>query len=218
VSRLYGARQRAFQDRFDTRRIADRIEELAVHAEIGDMDKAFIESRDMFWLSTVDEQAPHRPTRAATRLREGGRQPTSPSRSMTATACSTHGNVAGNGKVGLLFMDFEHPNRLRVQGAASVSERDPLIEAFHEAILVVRVTVSELFPNCPRYVHRMQKMKASRYVPRPQCPAPIAGWKRIDILQEDLPAGDRARAQSEGMRPISIEEWFGKVAEGSEEA
>jgi len=74
-----------------------------------------------------------------------------------------------------------------------------------------------LFPNCPRYVHRMQKVKASRYVPRPQCPTPIAGWKRIDMLQDDLPARERGLAQKQG-GVISIEEWFGKVAEGSEEA
>jgi uncharacterized protein len=220
VSRLYGARQRAFQDRFDTRRIADRIEELAIHAEIGDMDKAFIESRDMFWLSTVDEQG--RPTVSYKGGDPGfvkvvdGRTLAFPLYDGNGMFYSA-GNVAGNGKVGLLFMDFERPNRLRVQGIASVSETDPLMKVFHEAILVVRVTVSELFPNCPRYVHRMQKVKASRYVPRPQCPTPIAGWKRIDMLQDDLPARERGLAQKQG-GVISIEEWFGKVAEGSEEA
>lgn len=221
MSRIYGARQRAYQDRFDTRRIADKIEELAIHAEISDMDKAFIESRDMFWLSSVDEQG------SPTVSYKGGDPgfvkvvdnntlafPLYDGNGMFYSA----GNVAGNGKVGLLFMDFERPNRLRVQGTASVSETDPLIKSFHEAILVVRVTVSALFPNCPRYVHRMQKVKASRYVPRPQCPTPMAGWKRIDLLQADLSKKDQERAKKEGAKVMSIEEWFGKVAEGSEEA
>jgi predicted pyridoxine 5'-phosphate oxidase superfamily flavin-nucleotide-binding protein len=221
VSRIYGARQRAYQDRFDTRRIADKIEELAIHAEISDMDKAFIESRDMFWLSSVDEQG------SPTVSYKGGDPgfvkvldektlafPLYDGNGMFYSA----GNVAGNGKVGLLFMDFERPNRLRVQGTATVSETDPLIKSFHEAILVVRVTVSALFPNCPRYVHRMEKVKASRYVPRPQCPTPMAGWKRIDLLQADLPKQDQERAKKEGAKVMSIEEWFGKVAEGSEEA
>ena len=221
MSTLYGARQRTFQDRFDTRRIADKIEAVAVHAEVTDMDKAFIESRDMFWLSSVDAQG------SPTVSYKGGDPgfvkvvdgktiafPLYDGNGMFFSA----GNVAGNGKVGLLFMDFERPNRLRVQGTATISETDPLMKSFHEAVMVVRVTVSAIFPNCPRYVHRMQKVKASKYVPRPQCATPIAGWKNIDLLQGDLPAKDQERARKEGAKPISIEEWFGKVAEGSEEA
>ncbi|MEO8165420.1 MAG: pyridoxamine 5'-phosphate oxidase family protein, partial [Betaproteobacteria bacterium] len=60
MSKLYGAQQRTLQDRFDTRRIADKIEALAIQPQLGEMDIPFIESRDMFWLSTIDEQG--RPT------------------------------------------------------------------------------------------------------------------------------------------------------------
>jgi hypothetical protein len=81
----------------------------------------------------------------------------------------------------------------------------------------VRVAVTEVWPNCPRYVHRYEKVQASKYVPRTQCATPLAGWKRIDMLQEDLPAKDQGRAHKEGGL-LTIEEWFGKVAEGSPEA
>ena len=30
---------------------------------------------------------------------------------------------------------------------------------------MVRVRVREVFPNCPRYIHRMQLVERSRYVP-----------------------------------------------------
>jgi hypothetical protein len=40
VSRLYRAQQRALQDRFDTRRIANKIEALAIRPELGDMENA----------------------------------------------------------------------------------------------------------------------------------------------------------------------------------
>lgn len=220
MSKLYGVRQRALQDQFDTRRIADKIEALAVQPQLGEMDIPFVESRDMFWLSTIDEQG--RPTVSY----KGGDPgfvravdnktlafPLYDGNGMFYSA----GNIAGSRNVGLLFMDFERPNRLRVQGEATVSERDPLMASFREALMVVRVAVTEVWPNCPRYVHRMQKVQASRYVPRVECKTPLAGWKRIDLLQEDLPGKDQGRAVKEG-GVISIENWFGKVATGDPEA
>jgi predicted pyridoxine 5'-phosphate oxidase superfamily flavin-nucleotide-binding protein len=220
VNTLYGDTQREFQDRFDTRRIADKVAAIAVHAQISDMDKAFIEARDMFWLSSIDDQG--RPTVSY----KGGDPgfvrvvddttiafPLYDGNGMFYSA----GNIRGQANVGLLFMDFERPNRLRVQGVASVSESDPLIDAFGEAVLVVRVAVTELWPNCPRYVHRYDKVQASRYVPRTNVSTPLAGWKRIDLLQDDLPAKDKGRAESAGGL-VTIEDWFGKVAQGDPEA
>lgn len=220
MSRLYGAQQRKFQDQYDTRRIADKIEALAIQPQLSAMDIAFIQSRDMFWLSSMDEQG--RPTVSY----KGGDPgfvrvlddktlvfPLYDGNGMFYSA----GNIVGSPKVGMLFMDFERPNRLRVQGEAQVSDRDPLMAEYKEAIMIVRVAVSEAWPNCPRYVHRYQKAQASRYVPRVECKTPIAGWKRIDMIQDDLPAPDRGRAQKEGGL-ISIEDWFGKVATGDPEA
>lgn len=220
MSRLYGARHRALQDQHDTRRLADKIEELAVHTELGDMDRAFIESRDMFFLSTVDHQG--RPTVSY----KGGDPgfvrvidaktiafPLYDGNGMFFSA----GNVVGNGQVGLLFIDFVTPNRMRVQGEATIDPNDPLLMEFVEAQLVVRVTVSEVWPNCPRYVHRHTKVKASRYVPRAECETPLAGWKRIDLVQDALPAKDQGRAAQAG-GTLAIEAWFGKVAAGDEEA
>jgi len=127
------------------------------------------------------------------------------------------GNIMGNGKVGLLFMNFETPQRVRLQGVASVRENDPLTTQFVEAQMVVRVAVTEVWPNCPRYVHRYQKVKASRYVPRAQCETPLAGWKRIDLIQADLPAKDQGKAEKAGGL-LSMEDWFGKVVQGNPEA
>ena len=108
------------------------------------------------------------------------------------------GNVLGNNQVGLLFVNFEKPHRLRVQGIASVDDNDPLLKDYAEAQLVVRVTVSEVFRNCPRYVHRYNKVTASEYVPRAERKTPLAGWKRVDDVQASLSAKDRARVEREG--------------------
>jgi hypothetical protein len=117
----------------------------------------------------------------------------------------------------MLFIDFATPNRMRVQGEASIDPHDPLLMEFVEAQLVVRVKVSEVWPTCPRYVHRYDKVRTSRYVPRADCDTPLAGWKRIDLIQEDLPARDQGRAAREGGL-LSIEGWFGMVGAGDEKA
>jgi predicted pyridoxine 5'-phosphate oxidase superfamily flavin-nucleotide-binding protein len=220
VSRLYGANQRALQDRYDTRRIADKIEALAIHPEVGEMEKAFIETRDMFWLAIVDHEG--RPT-VSYKGGDAGFVKVVDSRTIVFPLYDGNGmfysagNIVSNSKIGMLFMDFERPNRVRVQGVATVTDTDPMLSAFHEAQMLVRVVVTEVWPNCPRYVHRYQKTQASKYVPRVECATPLAGWKRIDLIQADLPAKDQGRAQQEGGL-LTIEDWFGKVAQGSPEA
>ena len=51
----YHEGNRQLQDRFDTRRLADRIEERIRRDRFDDDDRAFIEARDMFFLATADE-------------------------------------------------------------------------------------------------------------------------------------------------------------------
>lgn len=220
MSTMYGPDQRALQDTFDTRRVADLIETGFVAEEVSEPDQAFIESRDMFWLSTVD--ADGLPT-VSYKGGDPGFVKVVDSKTIAFPSYNGNGmfysmgNIASSAKVGMLFMDFERPKRVRVQGTATVSADDPLIGHFKEAQLVVRVTVDKVWPNCPRYVHRMQKVTASRYVPREDVATPLAGWKRIDIVQDALPAEDRGRAEKEGGQ-ITLEDWFGKLEAGDPEA
>jgi hypothetical protein len=208
MSRLYGEQHRQLQDQFDTRRLADMVETVTVKTEIGDDDKAFIESRDMFFLATTDHDG--RPTVSYkggdpgfVRVLDPGTL-AFPSYDGNGMFLSL-GNIVKNSQVGLLFINFENPNRIRVQGTASASRQDPLLSEYHEAEMIVRVRVSEVFPNCPRYVHRYQKVTPSRYVPRTACETPIAGWKRIDLIQEALPERDLVKAKAAGH--ITMEEW-----------
>lgn len=108
------------------------------------------------------------------------------------------GNLLGNPQVGILFVNFEKPHRLRVQGIASIDDNDPLLQEYAEAQLVVRVAVSEIFRNCPRYVHRYKKIQTSEFVPRSTRETPLAPWKRVDDIQAALSAKDRARVEQEG--------------------
>jgi hypothetical protein len=105
------------------------------------------------------------------------------------------GNLLVHPSVGMLFIDFtgNPPRRLRVNGVASIDEHDRLMADYEEAQFVVRVHATEVFPNCPRYIHRMELVERSRFVPRATCETPVPDWKRKEWARDVLPAGDPAR-------------------------
>ncbi|ROH86370.1 pyridoxamine 5'-phosphate oxidase family protein [Pseudomethylobacillus aquaticus] len=219
MSRLFGDTHRSLQDELGTRKLADRIEEIACKTEFDEETKGFIAAMDMFFLATVDHNG--RPTVSY----KGGFPGFVKVIDSTTLAFPSYdgngmylsvGNVVQNSEVGLLFISFETPHRIRVQGVATASRDDPLMAEYKEAEFIVRVKLSELWQNCPRYIHRYTRESASRYVPSPQCETPVAGWKRIDLMQDVLSPQEHARAENSGL--IGIEEWIGQVKTGDPQA
>ena len=194
MSRLYGDIHRAMQMAFDTRSLADRIEAIAVKPEIDEGAKAFIESRDMFFLTTIDHGG--RPTVSY----KGGvpgfvrvlDQSTLVFPSYDGNGMyRTWGNVLVNAHVGLLFVDFERPKRLRVNGTAQISPDDPMRSEWPDSVFIVRIKAERIFPNCPRYIHKMQLVEHSAYAPRPDYTPPVPAWKTFAEFRDSLPARDR---------------------------
>lgn len=216
MSDLYSDRHRALQDHFETRPLADRIEESIVSDRLSEQTQAFIAARDMFFLSTIDHLG--RPTVSY----KGGdpgflrvlddRQLAFPSYDGNGMYLSM-GNIAGHPQVGLLLIDFENPLRVRIQGTASIELDDPLRAEYAEAELIVRIAVTQTWINCPRYIHRYRKEAPSRHVPRRDSETPYAEWKRIDFLQDVLPERDAGRAEDAG-GTLTMEEWAARVARG----
>jgi predicted pyridoxine 5'-phosphate oxidase superfamily flavin-nucleotide-binding protein len=196
----YHGGNRHFQDRFDTRRLADRIDQRLVRDTIDDDDRAFIERMDMFFLATADaEGSPNCSYKGGDPGFVRVLDPQTiafPSYDGNGMYLSM-GNVLANPRVGLLFIDFERGKRMRLNGVASIDERDPLLAEYPEAQLVVRVRATEVFPNCPRYIHHMRLVERSRFVPHTECETPIPSWKRRDwshdVLAADDPANDPNR-------------------------
>ena len=182
---------RALQDRFDSRHLADRIEERLVHRDIGAAEQQLIERVEMFFLATADAEG--RPSCSF----KGGAPgfvrvvdrftlafPSYDGNGMFVSL----GNLARNANVGLLFIDFEACTRLRVHGSASIDHDDPLLPEYPEAQLGVRVHVREVFPNCPRYIPRMKRVEPSPFVPRAGCETPVPRWKRSTWAEDVLPS------------------------------
>jgi len=190
----YHAGMRQLQDRFDTRRLADRLDERLGRQAFTADDRAFIESRTMFFLATADGEG--RPDcsykggdAGFVRVTADGELafPSYDGNGMFRSA----GNLLVNAAVGLLFIDFESPRRLRVNGHASINGTDPLLAEFTGAQLVVRVRAALIFPNCPRYIHRQTVAEASPYVPREGLVAPEPKWKRMEMFSDVLPGNDQ---------------------------
>src|SRR5215210_4509041 len=192
---MYNDASRSLQDRFDTRRLADRIDERLVRDRLDAGDRAFVERADMFFLATADAEG--RPQCSY----KGGDPgfvrvldehtiafPLYDGNGMYLSA----GNALVNPHVGLLFIDFERRRRMRLNGIASVDEADPLLAEYPEAQMVVRVRATQVFPNCPRYIHEYRLVQRSRFVPKSECETPVPTWKTRDWSHDALPENDPA--------------------------
>jgi len=192
----YQSEHRALHDRFDTRRLADRVNERLTTDKIDETDRAFIESLDMFFIATVDRRG------VPTCSYKGGDPgfvhvlnpheiafPLYDGNGMFLTA----GNMAACPSVGLLFIDFEHSRRLRIHGEAKLDEG--LTRLFPGALLAVRVRVREVFQNCGRYIHRRVLIERSSSVPAPDGTTPPADWKCNAFAVTELPVDDPANSR-----------------------
>jgi predicted pyridoxine 5'-phosphate oxidase superfamily flavin-nucleotide-binding protein len=187
---MYHDGNRSLQDRFDSRRIADRLVEVLHRVQFTEDDRAFIGSRPFFFLATAD--ADGWPDCSYKGGRPGFVRVIAPDTLAFPSydgngMFKSLGNVLRNPRVGLLFMDFEQPKRLRVNGRASIDFADPLLPTFDGAQLVVRVEAAHIFPNCPRYVHRMRLEEISVYAPAPAHEPPVPAWKEMEAFRDYLP-------------------------------
>ena len=151
MSEYFNQGQRQLQETFETVPLADRLQAGIITPEINPLDAEFIEAQNMFFLATVDDKG------QANCSYKGGQKGLVKVVDPTTLAFPIYdgngmfmsaGNVLVNGQVGLLFVDFNKQARVRVNGLASITENDPLLSNWPEAVLVVRVAVRETFPNC----------------------------------------------------------------------
>ena len=180
----YHAGMRQLQDRFDTRRLADRLDERLGRSTFRDDDRAFIESRTMFFIATADAEG--RPDCSYKGGDPGfvrvtaGDELVFPDYDGNGMFKSL-GNLAANPHVGLLFIAMgERPQRLRVNGRAEVVRDDAAMAQIPGAQMLVKVTPTDIFPNCPRYIPRMTLEEASPY-------APVAGTPRLEPKWKAFP-------------------------------
>ena len=213
---FYTDEQRALQAENDSVNLADVVVKAIVRDEIEEQNVPFITSRDFFFLSTVS--ADGEPT-VSYKGGAPGIVKVLDSRTLVFPSYDGNGmfksmgNVVATGKIGLLFIDMETPNRIRVQGEATVSKDDPEMASYPGANMIVRVNVTSCFLNCARYIHKHSRVEQSPYVPDADGNQPYPSWKRIDKVQDALPTRDAGRAEREG-GVITMEQYGEKLMAG----
>ena len=203
----YHPGQRRMQDRFDTRRLADRLDRATTDV-IGETYRDFIETRDMFFIATADEHGVPQCSY------KGGSPgfvrvvddttlafPVYDGNGMFLTA----GNLSVNPHVGMLFIDFERGTRLRFNGVASIVDDDPLLSDCPGAQFIVRVRAQAVFANCRRYVHRYRLEERSVFVPSADQDTPVPDWKLDPWFEGALPATDPAHDPDQPTAPATPE-------------
>ncbi|HEY0563354.1 MAG TPA: pyridoxamine 5'-phosphate oxidase family protein [Methylophilus sp.] len=215
MSSLYSPVHRALQEEFNTTKLAELLDNGWIHEKISDDERQFISTRDMFFLSTVDPQG------MPTVSYKGG--PTGFVKVLDESTLVfpgfdgngmfySVGNIEGQNKVGMLFIDFETPHRVRVQGTAKLIREHELMAEYTEAKYLIMVNVTKIWVNCPRYIHKYKKIDQSKYVPEPCKITPIPTWKRLDIVQDAITPEEKAIAESQGI--VDINEYEAKVKRG----
>jgi len=199
MSALYEDSHRRLQQQFDTQRLADRIEERLFRRALTDEDRAFIERLDLFFLATVNSRG--EPS-CSYKGGDAGFVRVLDARTLAFPCYDGNGmflsmgNVAASGHVGMLFIDLCSPKRLRVNGTARIEPPELIEPPIPGAQFVVVVSIREVFPNCPRYIHKYALAERSQFVPREGATPPNPKWKQMDWARDVLPHNDPARSET----------------------
>jgi predicted pyridoxine 5'-phosphate oxidase superfamily flavin-nucleotide-binding protein len=199
MSALYENSHRALQREFDTERLADRLEERLYRRALTDEDRAFVERLDMFFLATVNSKGE---PNCSYKGGDPGFVRVLDASTLVFPCYDGNGmylsmgNVAATRHVGMLFIDLTAPKRLRINGAARIEPANFVEPVYAEAQFVAVVSIREVFPNCPRYIHKFALVERSQFVPRAERATPVPAWKQMDWARDVLPQGDPARSRS----------------------
>ncbi len=197
---MYHDGMRNFQDIFETRTLADRLEKVRHGKTFDDYSRKMMERSTFFFLATTDAdgwpECSYKGGPAGFVRVVDDHKLAFPSYDGNGMYRSL-GNIHVNPKVGLLFIDFERPKRLRVNGTASVHLDDPLLAEFVGAQLIVRIEADHIFPNCPRYIHRMETLEQSKYTPEINHVSPVPDWKREPDIIDAVPVSDPAHSHGD---------------------
>jgi len=192
---MFHGGNRALQDKYGGRAVADRIVDLVEASEINDEFKEFIESLPFFFLATSAGENTDCSFKGGA---PGFVRVTAPDRIIFPDYDGNRmykslGNITENPDVGLLFMRFGAEEgqgalflRVRVNGKAAVHDDHDALVSYPGAQRIVEIAVEHVFPNCPRYIPQMQTVSPSRHIPEAGKDQPVPAWKEIPPIAELL--------------------------------
>jgi predicted pyridoxine 5'-phosphate oxidase superfamily flavin-nucleotide-binding protein len=188
---MYHQGQRELQDRFESRALADRLEERTQRHRFTDGDKTFVEASPFFFLATADAEG--RPDCSFKGGAQGFVRIAAPDLLIFPDydgngMFRSLGNIRVNPNVGMLFIRIgDKPGRLRINGTAEIAFEDERLDGFPGGQMLVKVTPVDIFPNCPRYIPELELKAPSIYVPHLDEPPIEPAWKGFDDFKDVVP-------------------------------
>ena len=190
MSEFYSDSHRALQREFASTDLADTMERWIVHSSFDDETKAFIERARFFFLSTVNDAGfptvSHKGGDPGFVKVVSGNTLLFPNYDGNGMYYSM-GNIDAYPQVGMLLIDFENPHRVRIEGRAELTRDPEVLALWPETALAVRVTLTNMWVNCPRYIQRMQYLEPAEHIPREGVATPQPEWKSMEGLAEVVP-------------------------------
>ena len=188
---MYHQGSRELQDRFGSRALADRLAEKLRRERFTDADKALVESAPFFFMATADERG--RPDCSFKGGLPGFVKLPTPDQLVFADydgngMFKSLGNLSVNPNVGLLFLRIgDKPGRLRINGRAEMSFDDPMLKEFPGGQILIRITPTDIFPNCPRNIPHLEFRENSIYAPREAQEPVEPAWKSFADFKDLVP-------------------------------
>lgn len=192
---MYHQGNRDLQEQFGSRPLADRLVERLWRSRFKDEDKALIESVGFFFLATADSDG--HPDCSFKGGAPGFVRVPSPDLLVFPDydgngMFKSLGNIKLNPQIGMLFITMgDKPQRLRVNGRASLHFEDPMMQELVGAQLIVRVVPENIFPNCPRNIPNLDAHTPSEYLPRADVAPKEPAWKSFDTFKDVVPPRKR---------------------------
>ena len=186
---MYHTGHRELQKRFDGVKLADALEQNNNQRIFQPKDKEFIENVDFFFLATAFKESVDCSFKGGVKgfVKVTGENtlefPDYDGNSMYRSL----GNILKSPNIGMIFVEFnDQPRRLRVNGKATIREG----QSGSDSKLIISVNVTEIFPNCPRYIPDLQNNKPSKYLPDERGYGAKPDWKSHKEYQNYLPKDD----------------------------
>lgn len=185
---------RELQDRYEGRAVADRLERHRMHTTFTEDDRAMIEAAPFFFLATATDDSVDCSFKGGdpgfVRV-VGDAELAWPDYDGNRMYRSL-GNILRAPRVGLLFLRFDGHRfdgsaaRLRINGRASIDESAEALAGLPGAKRLIRVHADHIFPNCPRYIPKMELVERSVYAPRDGHTPPDPDWKSRSFVKDIL--------------------------------
>lgn len=153
-----GEGEQILRERFNTTELANKIERHGVSDTIPFLFKMYIEASDFFFIATANGNG-----ETDCSFRGGGPGcvrvldertlafPDFPGNGLFQSL----GNLLENPHIGMLFIDFEKAQRLRINGTAVFSTDQSELAMFPGALSVIKVTIREVYTNCSRRIPKL---------------------------------------------------------------